>query len=121
MILSESIEFKDAVKDGLQTVGIRNAQIVVTLVDAINESFHFTLWRKFEVQGLENIYNKLLAVAVDRAPEFTSVVTGAYFSNFIKRGLVGMTKNMEKEFSETIIPLDQGRDGMANTLNISLK
>ena len=121
MILSESIEFKDAVKDGLQTVGIRNAQIVVTLVDAIDESFHFTLWSRFEVQGLQNIYNKLLAVAVDRAPEFTAVVTGAHFSNFIKRVVVGMTKNIEKEFSETIIPLDQGRDGMENPLDKSLK
>ena len=99
MIICEFIEVTDAREDGLPTVGTNNAQVVVTSVDAIDESFHFALWRKFEVQGLENIYNKLLAVAVDRAPEFTSVVTGAYFSNFIKRGLVGMTKNMEKEFS----------------------
>ena len=32
-----------------------------------------------------------------------------------------MPKNIEKEFPETMIPLDQGRDGMANPLNKSLK
>ena len=31
-----------------------------------------------------------------------------------------MPKNIEKEFSETTIPLDQGRDGMENPLNKSL-
>ena len=102
---------------GLQTFGISNCQIVVTLVDAIDESFHFTLWGKSEVQAIENFENKFLAVAADRAPDLAAVVSGAYFSNFIKRGLVGIPKNIEKEFSETIIPLDQGRDGMENPLN----
>ena len=50
MILSESIEFKDAVEDGLQTFGISNCQIVVTLVDAMDES----LRGKSEVQAIEN-------------------------------------------------------------------
>ena len=54
MNFCEFIEVTDAREDGLQTVGISNAQVVVTLVDAIDESFHFTLWGKSEVQAIKN-------------------------------------------------------------------
>ena len=115
------IEVTGAREDGLPTVGTNNAQVVVTSVDAIDESFHFTLWGKSEVQAIKNFFDKILTVAAERAPEFAAVVSGAHFSNFVKRGVVGIPKKIEKEFFETTIPLDQGRDGMENPLNKSLK
>ena len=121
MNFCEFIEVTDALEDGLPTVGTNNAQVVVTSVDAIDESFHFTPRGKSEVQAIENFENKLLAVAADLVPDLAAVVSGADFSNFIKRGVVGIPKKMEKEFFETTIPLDQGRDGMENPLNKSLK
>ena len=54
MSICEFIEVTDAREDGWQTVGTSNAQVVVTSVDAIDESFHFTLWGKSEVQAIEN-------------------------------------------------------------------
>ena len=121
MSICEFIEVTDAREDGLPTVGTNNAQVVVTSVDAIDESFHFTLWGKSEVQAIKNFFDKILTVAAERAPEFAAVVSGAHFSDFVKRGVVGIPKKIEKEFFETTIPLDQGRDGMENPLNKSSK